>query len=41
MVHISLMFQSELLEFPSASCPAVKKLDVSSRLFVVEIARVA
>jgi len=36
------MFLWELLEFPSASCLAgEKKLDGSSRLDVVEIARVA
>ena len=37
MVHVSLMFLSEWLEFPSAPCLAGKqKLDVSSRLHVVE-----
>ena len=34
------MFLSEWCEFPSAPCLAVKKLDDSSRLDVVEIARV-
>jgi len=42
MVHIPLMFLSEWREFPSAPCLAVgKNLDDSSRLHVVEIARVA
>ena len=42
MVHVSLMFLSEWREFPSASCLAGKEtLDDSSRLDVVEIARVA
>jgi len=37
-----LMFLSEWREFPSAPCLAVeKKLDESSRLDVVEIARVS
>ena len=41
MVHVPLMFLSEWREFPSASCLAGnKKLD-SSRLDVVEIARVS
>jgi len=35
------MFLSEWREFPSAPCLAGKKLDGSSRLDVVEIARVA
>jgi hypothetical protein len=35
------MFLSEWREFLSAPCLAVKKLDESSRLAVVEIARVA
>ena len=34
------MFLSEWSEFPSAPCLAGKKLDDSSRLDVVEIARV-
>ena len=42
MVHVPLMFLSEWREFPSAPCLAgKKKLDDSSRLHVVEIARVA
>jgi len=42
MVHITLMFLSEWRQFPSASCLARKeKLDDSSHLHVVEIARVA
>jgi len=41
MVHVPLMFLSEWREFPSAPCLAGKKLDESSRLDVVEIARVA
>jgi len=42
MVHIPLMFLSELREFPSAPCLArKKKLDYSSHLDVVEIVRVA
>ena len=41
MVHIPLMFLSEWREFPSALCLAGKKLDESSRLDVVEIARPA
>ena len=36
-----LQFLSEWLEFPSAPCLAGKKIDDSSRLDVVEIARVA
>jgi len=42
MVHIPLMFLTEWREFSSAPCLAGKKnLDDSSRLDVVEIARVA
>ena len=43
MVHVPLMFMSEWREFPSAPCLAGGKkiLDDSSRLDVVEIARVA
>jgi len=41
MVHVPLMFLSEWLEFHSAPCLAGKKIDDSSRLDVVEIARVA
>jgi len=42
MVHVPLLFLSEWREFPSAPCPAgKKKLDDSSRLDVVEIARLA
>jgi hypothetical protein len=45
MVHVSLMFLSQWREFPSALCLAgkqnKKKLDNSSLLDVVEIARVA
>ena len=42
MVHVPLMFLSEWRGFTSASCLARgKKLDESSRLFVVEIVRVA
>ena len=42
MVYVPLMFLSEWREFPSAPCLAAKKkLDDSSRLDVVEIARVA
>ena len=41
MVHVPLMFLSEWLEFPLAPCLAEKKLDDSSRLDVIEIARVA
>jgi len=40
MVHIPLMFPSEWREFPSAPC-LEKKLDDSSCLHVIEIARVA
>jgi hypothetical protein len=41
MVHIPLIFLSKWREFPSAPCLAGKKPDWSSRLDVVEIARVA
>ena len=42
MVHVPLMFLSEWREFPSVACLAgKKKLADSSRLDVVEIARVA
>jgi hypothetical protein len=42
MVHILQIFLSEWREFPSALCLAKKKkLGESSRLDVVEIARVA
>jgi len=41
MVQVPLMFLSEWREFPPAPCLAGKKLDDSSRLDVVEIARVA
>ena len=42
MVHVPLMFLSEWREFPSAPCLAGKKKpDDSSRLDVVDIARVA
>ena len=41
MVHVPLMFLSELREIPSAPCLAGKKNDESSRLHVVEIARAA
>ena len=40
MEHVPLMFLPEWSEFPSAPCLAEKKLDDSSRLDVVEIARV-
>jgi len=40
MVHVPLMFLSEKREFASAPCLAGKKNDDSSRLDVVEIARV-
>jgi len=41
MVHVSLTILTEWREFPSAPCLAGKgKLDDSSRLDVVEIARV-
>jgi len=42
MAHVHLISLSEWSEFPSASCLAeIKKLIDSSRLDVVEIARVA
>jgi len=41
MLHIPLMFLSEWREFLSPFCLAEKKIDDSSRLDVVEIARVA
>jgi len=41
MVHVLLIFLSEWHEFSSASCFVRKKFDESSRLDVVEIARVA
>ena len=42
MVHVLLMFLSELREFPSAlSLQGGKKLDDSMCLDIVEIARVA
>jgi hypothetical protein len=41
MMHIPLMFLSEWREFPSTHYLEDKKLDDSSRLDVVEIARVA
>jgi hypothetical protein len=42
MVHVPFMFLSEWREFPSAPClVGGKKLDVSSRLHVDEIVRVA
>ena len=41
MVYVPLMFLSEGRGFPSAPCLGGKKLDESSRLDVVEIARVA
>ena len=41
MVHVPLMFLSEWREFPSVPCLAGKKKLDSSRLHVVEIARVA
>jgi len=42
MVHVPVMFLSEWREFLSAPCLAEKKnLDDSSRLDVVEIARIA
>jgi hypothetical protein len=40
MVHVSIMYLSELHEFPTSPCLAGKKLDDSWRLDVVEIARV-
>jgi len=42
LVHVPLMFLSEWREFPQAPCFAgKKKLDVNSRLDVVEILRVS
>jgi len=41
MVHVSVVFLSEWRDFPLAPCLSGKKLDGSSRLDVVEIARVA
>jgi hypothetical protein len=41
MVHVPLMFLSEWREFPSAPCLAGGGFHDSSRLHVVEIARVA
>jgi hypothetical protein len=41
MAHFPLIFLSEWREFPSAPCLASKKLYDSSRLDVVEIARIA
>ena len=41
MVRVPLMFLSEWCEFPAATCLAGKNLDDSSRLDVVEIARIA
>jgi len=41
VVHVPLMFLSEWRDFPSAPCLAGKTLDDSTRLHVVEIARVA
>jgi len=41
MLHVPLMFLSEWREFPSEPClTGKKKLDDSSRLDVVEIARI-
>jgi hypothetical protein len=40
MVHVPVIFLSEWREFPSVPCLAGKNLDDSSRLDVVEIARV-
>jgi len=40
MVHVPLMFMSEGREFPFAPYLAGKKIDDSSRLDVVKIARV-
>jgi len=40
MVHVPLLFLSEWREFPLAPCLQEEKLDDSSRLNVVEIARV-
>ena len=41
MVHVPLMFMSEWLEFTLVPCRGKKKVDGSSRLHVVEIARIA
>jgi hypothetical protein len=41
MVHFLVTFLAEWHEFLSAPCLAEKKLDNSSRLDVVEIARLA
>jgi len=41
MLHVPLMLLSEWREFSSAPCLVGKKIDDSSRLDVVEIARVA
>ena len=41
MEHVPLMFLLEWRGFPSAPCLAGKKIDDSSRLNVVAIARVA
>jgi hypothetical protein len=41
MVHVPLMFLSELREFPLTLCLAGKKRVDTSSLDVVEIARVA
>ena len=41
MVHVPLMFLLEWREFPSVPCLAGRKTLDSSRLDVVEIARVA
>jgi len=41
MVHVPLMFLSEWRAFRSSPCLAGKMIDDSSRLHVVEIARVA
>ena len=40
MVHVPLMFLSELRVFPSVPCLGGKKINDSWRLEVVEIARV-
>jgi hypothetical protein len=40
MVHVSLMFLSERLEYPWVPCLAGKKLDDSLHLDDVEITRV-
>jgi hypothetical protein len=41
MVHVPVMFLAAWRDFPSVPCLAGKKLDDSSRLIVVEIARVS